>query len=173
MDSFADEVTQTVVHEAIGCLDDCVARIEHATRQLDDAQIWERHDDAMNSIGNLLLHLCGNLRQWIICGLGGAADDRDRPAEFAQREAIPREDLLYGIRATVEEAKEVLMQADAVAMLQPRHVQGFKLNGWGVVFNSIPHFQGHTQEIIAMTRMQLGDAYTFHWQPTTTEEGAS
>ena len=172
MNDLADQVTRAAVQEASDCLDACVSRIEHATRQLDDAQIWYRHDEAMNSIGNLLLHLCGNLRQWIICGIGGVVDQRDRPAEFTQRVAIPREDLLRGLRATVDEAKEVLAQAETTSMLQPRRVQGFDVTGWGAVFSSVPHFQGHTQEIVAMTRMQLGKAYQFHWQPTTAQEGA-
>jgi len=172
MDSQSEQVTKTVIRAATGCLDDCVDRIEHATQQLNDAQIWYRHDEAMNSIGNLLLHLCGNLRQWIMAGIGDAEDDRDRPAEFRQREVISREALLRDLRATVEEAKAVLSQVGAVNLLQNRRVQGFEVNGWEIVFNSIPHFQGHTQEIVAMTRMQLGEQYQFHWQPTTPEAGA-
>lgn len=172
MNHTPDEVTAATLAEASACLDRCLDRIEHATRQLNDVQVWWRHDESLNSIGNLLLHLAGNVRQWIICGLGGAADLRDRPAEFSQRETIPTDALLRRLRATVDEAKAVLAGADAEAMMRVRRVQGFDVNGWGVIFDCIPHFQGHTQEIIGLTRMQLGETYQFYWQPSTPEQGA-
>ena len=172
MSHTADEVTRAVLDEVARCLDECVIRIEHAVQQLSDDQVWWRHDEHMNSIGNLLLHLSGNVRQWIICGIGDVEDRRDRPAEFARRDSIPKADLLAELTRSIQEAKDVIACADAETMLQPRKVQGFDLNGWGVIFDCVPHFKGHTQEIIYITRTLLGDAYQFHWQPTTPEQGA-
>ena len=65
-------------------------RIKHCLGQLTDEQIWQREAESMNSIGNLILHLCGNLRQWIVAGIGGEQDLRRRPNEFSERGAISK-----------------------------------------------------------------------------------
>src|SRR5262249_11157097 len=70
-------------------LTDALARIQHCLGQLTDEQVWWRPAETMNSVGNLLLHLAGNVRQWIVCGVGGGADSRNRPAEFAERRHVP------------------------------------------------------------------------------------
>jgi hypothetical protein len=120
----------------------------------------------------LILHLCGNVRQWIVAGLGGAADGRDRPAEFSERGPIPKDELLRRLAAVVDEARAVLARQTARQLLETRRIQGFAVTGLKAIFDSVPHFRGHTQEIISMTRMQLGDAYKFGWAPTTPEQGA-
>jgi hypothetical protein len=169
----ADDLAAAVGTEAANELTSALEKVKHCLDQLNDEQLWWRSDPALNSIGNLLLHLCGNLRQWIIAGLGGAADVRDRPAEFAQRGPIPKEGLLRTLDAVVAEAKEVLGRLTARQLLEARRIQGFNVTGLAAIFSSIPHFRGHTQEIIYMTRLQLGDAYKFSWTPTTPEQGAA
>jgi hypothetical protein len=168
----ADDVTRAAVTAAVHCLDECLAKIEHCAGQLADEQVWWRPRESLNSIGNLLLHLSGNLRQWIVSGVGGAEDVRDRPAEFTAESSLTTAALLAQLRQTVSEAKVALARANAAAMLAERRIQGFDVTGWGAVFSCIPHFQGHTQEIIGLTRQQLGDAYRFYWQPQTPEQGA-
>ena len=78
-----DDLAAAVGTEAGNELSNALARIKHCVDQLTDNQVWRRAQPHLNSIGNLILHLCGNVRQWIIAGVGGAADVRDRPAEFA------------------------------------------------------------------------------------------
>jgi hypothetical protein len=72
----------------------------------------------------------------------------------------------------VEEAKRVLEGVDTRRLAEARRIQGFEVTGLAVIFDSVPHFRGHTQEIVHMTRLQLGDAYTFAWTPSTPEQGA-
>jgi hypothetical protein len=168
----ADDVTHEVVVLSIDCLDGCMARIRHCVSQLTDAQVWWRPQASMNSIANLILHLTGNVRQWIGSGIGGTADVRVRPAEFSQREPIPASQLLGQLQAAVDDAKSALRSASTEDMLARRRIQGYDVSGFGALFDCIPHFKGHTQEIICFTRMQLGDAYEFYWQPQTPEEGA-
>src|SRR5437899_676299 len=79
--------------------------IRHCLDQLDDAQVWWRPQQSMNSVGNLLLHLTGNLRQWIIAGVRHEHDHRNRPQEFAERRVLPKSDLLGGLEEVVREAK--------------------------------------------------------------------
>ena len=168
----ADDLATAVVAETAKELTSALARIKHCLGQLNDEQVWWRSQPSLNSIGNLILHLCGNLRQWIVAGLGGAADSRDRPAEFAERGPLPKEELLRMLEAVLDEAKEVLGRLTARQLLEARRIQGFDLSGLGAIFDSVPHFRGHTQEIVHMTRLQLGDAYKFAWTPTTPEQGA-
>jgi hypothetical protein len=169
----AADLAAVVRTEAATELTNAHDRIKHCLSQLNDGQVWWRSNSSLNSIGNLVLHLCGNVRQWIIAGLGGAVYVRDRPAEFAERGPIPKKELLRTLDAMVSEAKEVLGRLTASQMVEPRRIQAFNVTGLGAIFSSIPHFRGHTQEIIHMTRVQLGDAYRFAWKPATPEQGAA
>src|SRR3954451_16992904 len=94
-------------------LDEALRKIEHRVRQLSDDDVWWRPSEEMNSIANVLLHLSGNLRQWIVAAVGAAAVLRDRQGQLAERQAIPREELMAKLRATVDEAKAALERFDA------------------------------------------------------------
>jgi len=156
MQSTTESVTQAVVNEACHVFDHCIAKIRHCLDQLTEEQVWWRPREEMNSIGNLILHLTGNVGQWIGNGLGGESDRRNRPAEFSERGQISKTVLLRRLETTVAKAEESLRHATAEVMLSKRRIQGFDVTGWGAVFDCVPHFKGHTQEIVSLTRMQLG-----------------
>ena len=166
------DVTDAMVRATTLCLDECLVRIKHCLGQLSDEQVWWRPHESMNSTGNLILHLNGNVRQWIVAGLGNAPDVRNRPQEFLERSTISKGQLIAQLEGTISEAKVVLSRMTADDVLELRRVQGFDVNAFGVIFDCVPHFKGHTQEIVCLTRWQLGDAYEFHWEPQTPEEGA-
>lgn len=168
----ADELAAAVGAAAAHELDSALGRIKHCMGQLNDSQVWHRSQPGLNSIGNLVLHLCGNLRQWVVAGVGGAPDVRNRPAEFAERETVPKDELVRNLEAVVEEAKRTLAGVDARQLTEARRIQGFDVTGVTAIFDSVPHFRGHTQEIVHMTRLQLGAAYKFAWTPATPEQGA-
>ena len=172
MEPTASNLAAAVTQAAARELDSALAKIEHCLGQLNDEQLWWRPAGAMNSIGNLLLHLSGNLRQWIIAGLGGAEDVRNRSAEFAEQGLIEREQLLQQLRSTVAQTKDALANLTAADLLRSRRIQGFDVNGLEAIFDSIPHFRGHTQEIVHLTRVQLGNAYQFDFVPSSPEQGA-
>lgn len=167
----SEQLCAALAAEAGNELADALGKIEHCLAQLTDQQIWWRSCESTNSIGNLLLHLAGNLRQWIVSGLGGAPDVRDRPSEFAQRGGIGSQDLLGRLRGAVGETKAALSSLSPDELLRVRRIQGFEVSGLAAIFHSVPHFRGHTQEIVHLTRLQLGDAYRFAWQPATAEQG--
>jgi hypothetical protein len=150
----------------------CHERVRHCLAQLNDTQAWWRPRPDLNSVANLVLHLCGNLRQWIVAGVGGAADDRDRPQEFTERGPLPREKLLRRLADVVAEADAVLGRTAEARLLEPRRIQGFDATVLSAVFDSISHLAGHTQEIVSLTRLQLGEGYRFAWAPATAEQGA-
>jgi hypothetical protein len=160
-----DELAATVGQEACNELGNALSRIQHCLDQLSDEQIWWRSHPAMNSIGNLILHLCGNVGQWLVSGLGGLPDTRNRPGEFSERGPIPKVELLRRLKAVVEEARAVLEQQKAGQLLEVRRIQGSEVSALNALFHSVAHFRGHTQEIVHMTRVLLGDVYQFQWVP--------
>src|SRR6266542_522001 len=102
--------------------EDYLPKIERCLELLSDEQIWWRANPQSNSIGNLLLHLSGNVRQWIVCGLGDTSDSRDRDSEFAQRAMISRDELLARLRQTLSEADATLARLDTDKLLEKRRI---------------------------------------------------
>lgn len=172
MQASAEQLAAALSTETRHCLAVSLQRIEHCTDQLTDQQLWHRPSESANSIANLMLHLCGNLRQWIISGVGGSPDARDRPSEFSQRDPMPKAELLKRLNDTVAEVDAVLAALSPARLLESRRIQGFDVTAMGAIFDAIPHFQGHTQEIIHITRSLLAERYRFWWTPKTAEEGA-
>jgi uncharacterized damage-inducible protein DinB len=148
-------------------------QIRHCVEQLSDEQVWWRPHPSMNSVANILLHLCGNIQQWIVAPAGGVTADRDRPAEFADRSGTGKAELLSRLESTIAEADTVLSRLDEKTLLEARRIQGFDETLLSALFDSITHLTGHMQEIVYITRQLLGDTYRFHWVPMSPEQGAS
>lgn len=170
--SGSEAVGQVYLDEARRQLAKASAKIKHCLSQLTEEQVWWRPTEPQNSIANLILHLCGNVRQWIVSGLGGETDIRNRPQEFAERGPIPKEDLLRRLEDVLQQADAVVRTVSAQQLLESRRIQGFETTGLSAIFDTVAHFKGHTQEIICLTRMQLGDRYQFDWIPSTPEQGS-
>jgi hypothetical protein len=151
--------------EARQQLDATVGLIRHCLDQLDDGQVWWRPREDMNSVGNLLLHLAGNLKQRFGSVIGGEPDVRDRFGEFTERGPIPKSDLLRRFEDTARRADEILAgltparlgetcRYDLLAGTTEKSVLR-------VVLQTLTHLSGHAQEILHLTRTQLGERYTF------------
>ena len=137
-------------------------KIERCLERLTDEQVWWRASERSNSVGNLLLHLEGNLRQWVISGAGGAEDARVRDREFEERRRLSREELLASLRATVEEADEALARLDPSALLETRRVQGLDVTLLSAVFHAVEHFSMHTGQIILLAKMLADEDLAFY-----------
>ncbi len=170
MSATANDVARAFTDAARRELSEGLSKIEHCLNQLTDAQVWWRPRPEMNSIANLMLHLAGNLRQWVVSGAGGAPDVRDRPGEFADRSAAPKSEVLAKLRGVIHECGAVLARLMPDDLVASRRIQGYDLSVTGAILHAVPHFRGHVQEIIHMTRVQLGDRYTFDFVPTTPEQ---
>src|SRR5260221_3040852 len=92
----------------VSCLQSYLRRIETCVARLSDEQVWWRPNPAVNSIGNLLLHLQGNLSQWVLAAMGGAHYERHRSQELAARGGVAKPELLAGLRTVVAEAAAVI-----------------------------------------------------------------
>jgi uncharacterized damage-inducible protein DinB len=132
-------------------------RIEQAVAGLSEEQIWWRANADSNSVGNLILHLTGNVRQWIVSGIGGAADDRDRQSEFDARGSIAATEMLSRMRMTVEDADRVLGGVSPASLLERRRIQAYDVTVLQAIYAVVEHFSMHTGQIIALAKMWKGD----------------
>jgi uncharacterized damage-inducible protein DinB len=143
-------------HARFRLLDDYLIKIAEAIDALDDKQIWRRPNESSNSIGNLLLHLSGNVRQWIISGVGGADDTRDRASEFAARVSVSKGELVELIKATLDEADAILAKIEdecaatnSDAPLQRVcRPQAYEVTVFDAILHVVEHFSYHTGQII-------------------------
>ena len=131
-------------------------RIQKCVEQLTDEELWHRPNDAVVSVGNLVLHLCGNVRQWIISCLGGSEDARVSDEEFSPEGPIPREHLLAQLSDTLREAESVLDRMNPQTLLQPRRVQGQNETGLSILVHVVEHFSYHTGQISLHVKLRKG-----------------
>lgn len=136
-------------------------RIERCVEQLSDDDLSWRANDGSNSISNLILHLAGNVRQWIVSGLGGAADHRERPEEFSLQTQVPREALMNALRTAVREADHVLARLEPKRLTERHVIQGHECHGLEAVYHVVEHFAMHTGQIIFMTKQRAGDLHFY------------
>ena len=140
--------------------DESLPRILSCVDQLSNEQVWWRPNENSNSIGNLILHLTGNVNQWINSGLGGVEDHRKRQAEFDERQVIPKERLVSNLQKIMMMAKEIIRELPEEELLKIRPVQTFKESGLSILIHVTEHFSYHTGQIAYITKMikdgQLG-----------------
>jgi uncharacterized damage-inducible protein DinB len=127
-------------------------RIEYCLKLLSEDEIWWRPNAASNSAGNLALHLTGNVRQWIVSGLGGAPDFRRRDQEFAESGPLARAKLVRGLRAAVNEACRVLSRLSADDLTETHTIQKLRVTGLNAVQHVVEHFAFHSGQIIFITK---------------------
>ena len=142
--------------------DEYLPKIERCLERLSDEQIWWRPNEDSNSVGNLLLHLCGNAQQWIVCGLGGEQDYRVRQSEFDERRVISRKELLARTKATLSRVDATLKQFDESRLLETFQIQGTTVTALEAIFHVTEHFSMHTGQIILLTKMIGGTDLGFY-----------
>ncbi len=161
----ADAIGAEFVRQSRRQLAASVDLIRHCVGQLDDDQVWGRPREDMNSVANLLLHLAGNLRQRFGSVVDGEPDDRDRLGEFTERRAIPRDELLSRFEASAAGADATLEKLGSEQLVESRRYMLLagpeEKSVLGVVLQALTHLSGHAQEILHLTRMELGDRYAF------------
>lgn len=148
------DVSLAFIQQARGFLrDEYLPKIERCLEKLTDEQVWWRSNSESNSIGNLLLHLSGNARQWIVSGLGGEVDARQRQAEFDELRIIPRDELLSRVRTTLRDVDATLAAFDPSRLLERFKIQGTESTALDAIFHVTEHFSMHTGQIILLTKM--------------------
>jgi uncharacterized damage-inducible protein DinB len=132
-----------------------LARIKRCLQELPDEDLWWRPNPASNSAGNLILHLAGNVRQWIGSGLGGKPDIRNRNREFQEPGPLPRRAVLALLQKEVESACRLLTRVSSADLEKVYVIQGFRVTGWQAIMHVIEHFAYHSGQIIYLTKLRL------------------
>lgn len=138
---------------AVRRLEQNLARIGDCVSRLSEEQIWARGSAKENATGNLMLHLAGNVRQWILSGVGGQADVRDRDSEFAAAGGATAAQMLEQLQGTVREACVVIGRLDAAQLAERRTIQGYEISVLEAVFHVVEHFGMHTGQIMFAAKM--------------------
>ncbi len=137
-------------------------RIKNCIDRLSEDQIWKQPNESSNSIANLMLHLEGNIRQYIVSGLGDQADVRERSLEFSSRSTYKSEQIFDKLSQTIEAACLVISKLDDQQLDRMYSIQGFELSGVEVVLHVTEHLSYHTGQIALLTKMYLNQDLGFY-----------
>ncbi len=137
-------------------------RLRACVESLTDDQVWWRPNEASNSIGNLILHLNGNVQQWLVASFDQLEDSRNRPAEFAERQHVPAAALLQQLGATMERASGVLARLTEADLRATFHIQGYTVSGLEAVYQVVEHFGLHYGQITYITKSIRGTDLGFY-----------
>ena len=137
-------------------------RVEAAVGRLGPDDLWWRPNERSNSVGNLLLHLAGNLRQWVVHGVGEQPDHRVREEEFSATGGLDAREALDRLKAVVDEAARVLREADPARLLEPKSIQGMAVTKLEAVYHAVEHFSMHTGQILWITKLRTDEDLGFY-----------
>ena len=131
-------------------------KIKSCIELLSEDDVWWRAHETDNSVGNLILHLSGNIRQWIISGIGGADNVRDRAREFSERTRISKSELIKKFEETLHEADHTLATFDDGKLLEIRHFQKWDYSCLYAISHVVEHVAQHMGQIIYITKLRKG-----------------
>ena len=142
-----DKLVEELVKNALFRIDESTRMIQKSLTNISEEEFWQKPNASLNSIGNLILHLCGNITQYIISSLGETEDLRNRDHEFSAKETATKKEILKQLEQTVDIAKRVVFDTDISNLLKVRSVQGFTFSGVGVIVHAVEHYSYHTGQI--------------------------
>lgn len=131
-------------------------RVERCMSELTEEEVWWRQHESNNSVGNLVLHLTGNLGQFILSGVGGSEDIRNKGEEFSERQSIPKEELTRGLKQALIAVDDTLSRLDASRLLERTIVQDRERRIFEVLAVVVEHFALHCGQIIYITKLKTG-----------------
>jgi uncharacterized damage-inducible protein DinB len=137
-------------------LDQLHGRIQDCLGRLTPEQIWTRNSANENAVGNLVLHLSGNVRQWIGSGVAGLADHRERDAEFDARGGKEPAELSELLNTRVAEVTAIIRAVPAARLTERITPQGHDVTVLEAIAHVVEHFAMHTGQIIFLTKMLTG-----------------
>jgi hypothetical protein len=140
-------------------------RAEQCIDQLEDSQLWYRGQPGDNAIGNLILHLVGNLRQWVLSGIDGQPDNRDRPAEFGARSGKSKAELVGLLREVIEESCRVIDRLSPERILESKHIQGTDTTIAYALVMAVSHLGLHVGQMQFIAKTLLKEKYQVAWIP--------
>jgi len=149
-------------------LRELASRIEICLAALSSEQVWKRGGENENTVGNLVLHLCGNVRQWIVSGIGGDPDTRQRSEEFATQGGVSAVELRERLTDTMDRAVRVIEAVGAAELQKRRNIQGYEVSGLEAIYHVVEHFSMHTGQIIFAAKAITGADFGFYRELSAT-----
>jgi len=149
----SEQIRLIFLHEVSRRLEESVFRLRVCLELLTPEEIWKKPNEHSNSVGNIVLHLCGNVRQWVLSGLGGLSDNREREKEFSQQEPISSEALMVKVHEVMNEVESLLKIVDEEKLLASYRVQGFRETGIAILLHVVEHFSYHVGQITYYTKL--------------------
>ncbi len=143
-------------------LNESTRMIKISFQKLEEEDIWKKINDSSNSIGNLIIHLCGNITQYAIASLGKTEDQRNRDYEFEVTSGFTKEELLNKLETTVEKAKSIILSTSKEEYMRKRSVQGFEFSGIGIAIHVTEHYSYHTGQIAFWTKQIKNKSLGFY-----------
>lgn len=157
-----DKTATEAIEQCIHRMEENTPRIKKCLDQLTHEEVWAKPNDSSNSIGHLILHLCGNITQYVISSLGGEPDARMRDSEFNTSTHYSKEELFERINSVVSKASAVMRELDHSDILRIRSVQGFKYSAIGIVIHVTEHYSYHTGQIALLTKLKKNQDLGFY-----------
>ena len=140
-------LVEELVKNALYRMDENTRMIKQSFYEISEEQLWQKPNTSLNSIANLLLHLSGNITQYIISSLGEKEDIRERDLEFSAAGGLTKSEVLKKLEDTVDTAKRVIFDATPDQLIKIRSVQGFSFSGVGIIMHAVEHYSYHTGQI--------------------------
>lgn len=127
--------------------EDSISRTKKCLNFLSDEDIWYKPNENSNSVGNLVLHVCGNARQWLLSGLGGAEDIRQRQTEFDEKGPLPKAELFKHLDDLQVDLEILFSRIQPEDLVKIYGVQGFNESGFGIIMHVVEHFSYHVGQM--------------------------
>lgn len=127
-------------------------RIFKCLSMIEERDLWRSPVSTIPPIGNLILHLCGNARQWILSGLGDKLDNRDRDQEFVIQTNIKKSELIFLLQNLRVNLRQTILDIDPKVLEKNHSIQGFEVTGFSMLIHVIEHFSYHTGQITTLTK---------------------
>ncbi|MEZ5040987.1 MAG: DinB family protein [Saprospiraceae bacterium] len=140
-------LAEEFIAQSIYRMEEKLTHVEKALAQVSEEDIWKRPNPHSNTIGNILIHLCGNITQYIISSLGEIEDVRQRDNEFAAEGGMTKAELLAKLQSTVIQANQIIRGLDRARLLEIRSVQAYQFSAIGIIIHVVEHFSYHTGQI--------------------------
>ena len=148
-----EEFVKEFIDEVLYRIDENTVKLASCLKELQETEIWKRPNKSSNSVGNIILHLCGNIRQYAISSLGHKEDVRERHKEFSADGGYSKSELIEKLVGTVDDAKSIIQNVSHSELLKKRRVQGYNHSGIGIVIHVAEHYSYHTGQIIFWTKL--------------------
>lgn len=164
--------TDDVIDNQMMRMDDNTRFIGICLNKITEEQLWQKPVETSNSIGNQIVHLLGNITQYVMSGVGDGPDVRKRDLEFSSSKTHSKQELKTKLEALVNRVSELIKIVDAEKWIEMKSVQGFEMSRIGCLIHAVEHYSYHTGQIALITKLMVNEDLGF-WAGANLNETSS